>query len=249
MESETTTRVPEKARRLDQLLASCGYCSRREARAWLRRGGVTVDGVVERAPDRRVFPSAVRVEGEPVDHPDGIVVVLHKTAGTVCTHDEGEGETVFARLPERWRHRHPPLVAAGRLDKDATGLLVLTDHGDLVHAWTSPRRHVAKEYVVLLDRDVRQEWVAAFAGGLSIGDDRPCLPARLEGVGNRHARVELHEGRHHQVKRMFAVVGAMVLGLHRVRFGPFTLEGLEPGSWRVATWDGSTPMAAVPGDR
>ena len=90
-----------RPRRLDQLLASCGYCSRREARGWLRRGGVTVDGVVERSPERRVVPAAVRVEGEPIDHPDGLVVVMNKAAGTVCTHEEGEGETVFARLPER----------------------------------------------------------------------------------------------------------------------------------------------------
>lgn len=192
-----------------------------------------MDGIVERAPERRVMPSTVLVQGEPVDHPDGIVVLLHKVAGTTCTHDDGEGETVFARLPERWRHRHPPLVSAGRLDRDATGLLVLTDLGDWVHAWTSPRRHVAKEYRVVLDREVREEWVGLFAGGLSIGDDRPCLPARLEGVGTREARVELHEGRHHQVKRMFAAVGAMVMGLHRTRFGPFELGELGPGAWRV----------------
>lgn len=246
METPTPPRPAERPRRLDQLLASCGYCSRREARGWLRRGGVTVDGVVERAPDRRVIPSAVLVEGEPVDHPDGLVVLLHKTAGTLCTHDDGEGETVFARLPERWRHRHPPVVAAGRLDKDATGLLVLTDQGDLVHGWTSPRRHVAKGYVATLDREVREEWVALFAGGLSIGDERPCLPARLEGVGSREARVELHEGRHHQVKRMFAAVGAMVLGLHRTRFGPFELGDLRSGEWRVVDgpWAGSGERGA-----
>lgn len=235
--------VPQRPRRLDQLLASCGYCSRREARGWLRRGGVTVDGVVERAPERRVLPASVRVEGEPLDHPDGIVVVLNKLAGTVCTMDDAEGETVFARLPERWRHRHPAMVTAGRLDKDATGVLVLTDQGDLVHAWTSPRRHVAKEYVATLDREVREEWVGMFASGLPIGDQRPCLPAHLGGVGTREARLEIHEGRHHQVKRMFAAVGAMVLGLHRTRFGPFDASGLGPGEWRVVEggWTVETP--------
>ena len=222
-----------RPRRLDQLLASCGYCSRREARGWLRRGGVTVDGVVERSPERRVVPAAVRVEGEPIDHPDGLVVVMNKAAGTVCTHEEGEGETVFARLPERWRHRHPPLVTAGRLDKDATGALVLTDDGDLVHAWTSPRRHVEKEYVATLDREVREDWVGKFQEGVMIGDARPCLPAQLAGVGSREARLVIHEGRHHQVKRMFAAVGAMVTGLHRVRFGPFDVAGLAPGEWRA----------------
>ena len=231
---DAPTTQAQRPRRLDQLLASCGYCSRREARGWLRRGGVTVDGVVERAPERRVVPRSVLVEGEPLDHPDGLVVVLNKVAGTVCTREEGEGETVFARLPERWLHRHPPLVTAGRLDKDATGVLVLTGDGDQVHAWTSPRRHVDKEYVVTLDREVREDWVGKFAEGLMIGDERPCLPARLEGVGTREARLEIREGRHHQVKRMFAVVGAMVLRLHRVRFGPFDVTGLAPGEWRVA---------------
>ena len=230
---DARTSMDRRPRRLDQLLASCGYCSRREARGWLRRGGVTVDGEVERSPERRVIPGTVRVEGEPLDHPDGLVVVMNKLPGTVCTREEGEGETVFARLPERWLRRHPPLVTAGRLDRDATGLLVLTDDGDKVHAWTSPRRHVAKEYVVMLDREVRAEWAGKFAEGIPIGDERPCLPARLEGEGGREARLEIHEGRHHQVKRMFAAVGARVLGLHRVRFGPFVVGELAPGAWRV----------------
>ena len=225
----------ERPRRLDQLVASCGYCSRREARGWLRRAGVTVDGVPEISPDRHVLPSQVRIAGEPVDHPDGLVVMLHKVAGTVCTQADGEGETVYAVLPERWRRRNPALSAAGRLDKDASGLLLLTDQGDLIHEWTSPRRAAAKVYHVTLDRPVDPSWIPVFAGGtLSIGEDgRTCLPAQLTVLGGHEAQLELHEGRFHQVKRMFAVLGALVIRLHRVRFGPFELGDLGPGQWRV----------------
>lgn len=182
-----------------------------------------------------MLPSQVRIAGEPVDHPDGLVVMLHKVAGTVCTQADGEGETVYAVLPERWRRRNPALSAAGRLDKDASGLLLLTDQGDLIHEWTSPRRAAAKVYHVTLDRPVDPSWIPVFAGGtLSIGEDgRTCLPAQLTVLGGHEAQLELHEGRFHQVKRMFAVLGALVIRLHRVRFGPFELGDLGPGQWRV----------------
>lgn len=224
-----------RLRRIDQLLSSCGYCSRREAKGWVKQGLVTVDGVTATSPDEKVDPARMQVEGEPLDHPDGLLVLFHKPVGSICTHEDEEGPTIYSLLPERWRHRNPPVSSVGRLDKDASGLLVLTDDGALVQKWTAPRHHVPKLYEVTLDRDPQLEWVAVFASGtfLMPGESKPCAPARLELVGPKTARLELTEGRFHQVKRMFAGLGAVVQTLHRPRFGPFELGTLAPGQWRV----------------
>ena len=98
-------------RRLDQLLASLGYCSRREARAWVRAGRVTVRGRVAEDFGEKIFPAEVRIDGEPPDHPGGLLILLHKPAGLVCSHDAREGPSVYALLPERWRQRHPPVTS------------------------------------------------------------------------------------------------------------------------------------------
>jgi 16S rRNA pseudouridine516 synthase len=220
--------------RLDQLLSRCGYCSRREARAWLRAGRVTVDGVTARSPDEKVSPDAVRVDGEPLDAPDGLLVLLHKPAGLVCSHDPAEGPSVYDLLPARWRTRNPAVTTVGRLDKDTTGVLLVTDRGEWVHRWTSPRLHVEKVYEATLDREPDPDLVGLFASGtLRLdGEKAPCEPARLELRGGPEITLTLTEGRYHQVKRMFASQGLQVVRLHRARFGTFTVEGLAPGEWR-----------------
>lgn len=234
--------VTERPRRLDQLLSSCGYCSRRECRGWLRRHAVTVAGQPVRTPELKVLASTVVVDGEPLDHPDGMVVLFHKPVGVVCSHDAREGPSIYELLPARWQERNPAVNSVGRLDKDASGLLVLTDVGHLVQYWTSPRHHVPKLYEVELDREADPAWVELFASGtmLLAGEDKPCAPAVLELAGGNRVRLELTEGRFHQVKRMFAGVGALVAGLHRTRFGPFELGDLEPGKWKVVGDGGMT---------
>jgi 16S rRNA pseudouridine516 synthase len=221
--------------RIDQLLSRCGYCSRAEARRWIAAGRLRVNGVPAVGPDQKADPHSVRVDGEPLDHPDGLTLLLHKPAGCVCSHDVSEGPTVYDGLPERWRRRHPPLTSVGRLDRDTTGALVLTDDGALVHRWTSPRHHVVKCYEVTLDGAIGPGLMERFAAGTMKldGETRPCRPARLEITGPREARLELVEGRYHQVKRMFASVGLQVLRLHRSRFGSLEVAGLMPGEWRV----------------
>lgn len=221
--------------RIDQILSRHGYCSRGESRGWLKAGRVTVDGVRAKAHDVRVEIASVRVDGEPVERPEGILCVLHKPAGFVCSRDEREGANVFSLVPERWSRRNPPVMTVGRLDKDTTGVLVVTDEGTLVQRWTSPRHKVPKVYEVVLDRDPAPELAALFASGtLRLnGEDDPCLPARLEITGPCTARLELVEGRFHQVKRMFLSQGLEVLSLHRSRFGDFDLTGLAPGEWRL----------------
>ena len=131
-------------RRLDQLLANLGYCSRREARAWIEASHVTVGGAVAEDYGQKARPADVRVDGEPLDNPDGLLLLVHKPAGLVCSHDEREGPNVYSLLPPRWRQRNPQVTSIGRLDKDTTGLLLLTDQTALVHRLTSPKTQGAQ---------------------------------------------------------------------------------------------------------
>lgn len=227
--------IPEKPRRLDQLLSRYGYCSRSEARAWLRAGRVTVRGVAARETDDKALPSDLLIDGEPVEAPGGLLALFHKPAGCVCSHDEREGQTIYDLLPPRWPRRNPPVTSIGRLDRDTTGVLLLTDDGALVQRWTSPRHKVPKVYEAAVDADLRSEFVALFASGRLLLEDegKPCLPAKLEILSPREARLELIEGRYHQVKRMFASQGCNVTRLHRSRFGDFDVSGLAPGQWRL----------------
>lgn len=221
-------------RRLDQLLANLGYCSRSEARDWVKAGRVTVDGEPARDVSRKVAAGGVRIDGEPPDHPDGLLVLLHKPVGLVCSHDPREGPAVYSLLPERWLRRNPVVTTVGRLDKETSGALLVTDLPDVVHRLTSPRHKVPKVYRATVDRDLPAGLVALFAAGtLRLeGEDKPCAPAELEIIGAREARLTLTEGRYHQVRRMFAAAGATVLTLHRESFGPLDLGGMEPGTWR-----------------
>ena len=221
--------------RLDALLSRYGYCSRSEARAWLKAGRVTANGKTLVSHSDKAVPGSVLVDGEPVDFPDGLLVLLHKPADYVCSHDPGEGPSVYDLLPPRWLERNPVVTTIGRLDKDATGVLLLTDDGELVHRWTSPKHKVAKLYEVTVDSDLPEGIAELFAGGelMLEGEDKPCLPAKCTVLGPREATLELTEGRYHQVKRMFASQGCTVTRLHRSRFGDITLDGLAPGEWRA----------------
>ena len=221
-------------RRLDQLLANLGYCSRSEARDWVKACRVTVDGEPARDVSRKVAAAGVRIDGEPPDHAEGLLVLLHKPVGLVCSHDPREGPAVYSLLPERWLRRNPVVTTVGRLDKETSGALLVTDLPDLVHRLTSPRHKVPKVYRAAVDRDLPPGLAALFAAGtLRLeGEEKPCAPAELEIIGAREARLTLTEGRYHQVRRMFAAAGATVLTLHRESFGPLDLGGLAPGAWR-----------------
>ncbi len=224
-----------KLSRLDQILSRYGYCSRSEARAWVKSGRVLVHGVPAKSFSDKVLPSSLLIEGQPIDQPDGILALLHKPAGYVCTHEGREGPTIYELLPEQWMQRNPSVTSIGRLDKDTTGLILVTDIGDLVHRWTSPKHKVPKVYEVTVDADLPPGLGELFASGTLLleDEDKPCLPAQLEVLGPREATLEIVEGRYHQVKRMFASQGCNVTRLHRSRFGELTLEGLAPAQWRL----------------
>ncbi len=167
--------------------------------------------------------------------------MLHKPAGLVCSREEREGPNVYSLLPERWSRRNPPITSVGRLDKETTGLLLITDQGELVQRWTSPRHKVTKRYEVVTDRELEPGLVPLLASGsLRLPDEsEPCLPAALEITGACSAHLDLVEGRYHQVRRMFASQGFRVVALHRSRFGQLDLGGLPPGQWR------EVPAAAI----
>ena len=226
-------------RRLDQLLANLGYCSRREARAWVAAGRVTVRGQVADDFGAKVAESDVLIDGQPPDHPDGLLLVLHKPLGLVCSHDAREGPRVYDLLPPRWLARNPAVTSVGRLDKDTSGLLLLTDQTALVHRLTSPKHKVEKIYRATVDRDFAPGLVEHFAAGtLQLdGEKESCAPAALKILSPREAELTLTEGQYHQVRRMFAATGATVLTLHRPQFGPLTLGDLAPGQWRELPLD------------
>lgn len=221
-------------RRLDQLLSNLGYCTRREARAWIADGRITVRGATADDVAQKALPAEVRVDGEPLDHPEGLLLLLHKPAGLVCSHDAREGASVYSLLPERWRQRNPVVTSVGRLDKETSGVLLLTDQSPLVHRLTSPRHKVPKVYRATVDRDLTPELVPLFAAGtlLLAGEKEACAPATLRIVSARDAELTLTEGRYHQVRRMFSACGITVLTLHRERFGSLELGDLAAGKWR-----------------
>ena len=221
-------------RRLDQLLANLGYCSRREARDWLDAGRITVRGLPTKDPSVKALATDVQVDGEPLDSPNGLLLMLHKPVGLVCSHDEREGPNIYSLLPPRWRRRNPQVTSIGRLDKETSGLLLLTDQTALVHRLTAPKHKVPKTYRATFARELPTSLVPLFASGtLLLTDEKdPCLPAELRILNSTTAELVLTEGRYHQVRRMFASQGFEVLTLHRSHFGHLDLGELPSGQWR-----------------
>lgn len=222
-------------RRLDQLLSSLGYCSRREAEKVVKEGRICIAGVPATRADQRANPREVTLDGKPLEAPEGLLALLHKPTGYVCTHADGEGPTIYELLPAQWLSRNPPVTSVGRLDKDTSGVLLITDIGPLVQRYTSPRAEVDKVYEVTVDRDLDPRLIETFASGTVMlrGENKPCLPAKLEITGTRTASLTISEGRYHQVRRMFASQGWHVEALHRSRFGEHQLGDLAAGEWRL----------------
>lgn len=220
--------------RLLRLLSNLGYGSRKQVRALFREGRVTDDTGRVLKIDDACEHALVRVDGERLDPPQGMVIALHKPVGYTCSHDD-HGPLVHDLLPERYRFRRPVVSSVGRLDRDTSGLLLLTDDGVLLHRIISPRHHVAKVYLATLDADLRGDEAARFeAGDLALKHEKaPLRPARFQALDARTARVVLTEGRYHQVRRMFAACGHHVVALHRASIGALDLEELDlaPGAW------------------
>lgn len=219
---------------LVKLIGNLGYGSRKEVTAMFRAGRVTDGAGDVLYADDRVEHADLRLDGEPLDPPAGLLVLLHKPTGYTCSTSD-PGRVIYDLLPPRFRRRNPALSPVGRLDRDTSGLLLLTDDGALSHRITSPKSHLPKCYEATLAADLSGNEVKIFASGsLQLeSDDSPLAPALLEIVAPRCARLTLVEGRYHQVRRMFAAVGNHVLALQRISVGGLSLAELPPGQWRV----------------
>ena len=220
--------------KLVRLIANLGYGSRREVMQLFAEGRVT-DAAGERLyVDDKVEHAQVRLDGEPLDPPTGLVLLMHKPLGATCSRKDA-GKLVYDLLPPRWRRRDPALSTVGRLDRDTSGVLLLTDDGALLHRIISPKANVAKVYEATLARDLRGDEAAAFASGTLMleSETTPLAPAQLHVLEPRRARLVVTEGRYHQVRRMFAAMGNHVEALERVAIGRLTLDGLAPGQWRL----------------
>lgn len=220
--------------KLLRLVANLGYGSRKQVMQLFRDGRVTdAAGDVLYSDDVR-DAADVRIDGEPLDPAPGFALMLHKPVGTTCS-TKGPGRLVYDLLPPRFRLRDPVVSTVGRLDRDTSGLLLMTDDGGLLHRIISPRASVPKVYEATLAQDLRGDEAAVFASGelMLESETTPLAPAALEVLGPRQARLVLTEGRYHQVRRMFAAVGNHVEALHRPRVGGLALDELPAGQWRM----------------
>lgn len=222
--------------RLVRLIANLGYGSQRDVKILIRDGRLTLADGTALSEQSKAAHDDIRLDGEKLDPPPGMVLMLNKPEGYTCSTSD-PGRIVYELLPSRFMRRNPIVAPVGRLDRDTTGLLLLTDDGPLLHRLTSPKHHVPKTYEVTLAQPLNGTEAALFASGTLIlrSETTPLLPAALEVTGTHTARLTITEGRYHQVKRMFAATGNHVEKLHRAGIGGLLLGNLPPGQWRPLT--------------
>lgn len=214
-------------------LANLGYGSRKEMMALIRNGRITDAAGNDLDFDTTIAHKKLRYDGKPLDPDASAVVMLNKPLGFTCS-TKDPGRIVYDILPMRFRFRKPPVSPIGRLDRDTTGLLLFTADGAFLHRVISPKSNVPKIYEATLARPLTGEEAAIFASGTLMleSETKPLLPAELVVTGDKTARLTLHEGRYHQVRRMFAALGNHVDALHRAAIGDLTLGDLPEGEWR-----------------
>ena len=217
-------------------ISNLGYGSRKEVTAMFREGRITdAAGEVLYADDVTTHDN-IRFDDEPLDPPSGMLLILHKPAGYTCS-TKDKGRLVYDLLPDRYRIRKPVLAPIGRLDKETTGLLLMTDDGDLLHRIISPKNKLPKVYEADLASPLRGDEVAFFASGEMMleSENTPLAPAILEPVSETKVRLTIVEGRYHQIRRMFAAVGNHVEHLHRCEVGGLDLGTLQAGEFELVS--------------
>ena len=234
--------------RLDKLLSQSGELSRSESASLIRSGCVTVNGAVRGDPASKVDTDTetVCLRGQTVSDTPFRYIMLYKPAGVLTAARDSRAATVMDLLPEAFRKRD--VLPVGRLDKDTTGLLLITNDGVLAHQLLSPARHVWKEYLAVVNGPLLQADADAFAAGLTLSDFT-AMPAELQILESTpdeaKALVRVREGKFHQVKRMFHAQGREVLQLHRQTFGPLRLTLTTPGEWRSLTGEEIAALRAA----
>lgn len=220
-------------KRVDAHLSSLGYCSRSEAKKFLSKNLVYIDGIRVFDVRQKAYHNDITVNDEVLDA-ESLLILMNKPSGVICSHNDA-GALIYSLLPLRWQRRNPKISTIGRLDIDTTGAILLTDDGALNHKLTSPKSDVLKVYEATLAQPLRGDEAEIFASGelLLNGEKKPLLSAKMEVLSPLHVRVEIYEGRYHQVKRMFGAVGNRVVALHRVSFGDFSVENLKPSEYKI----------------
>lgn len=223
--------------RLDKFLCEMGIGTRSEVKNHLKKGLVTVNGEIIKKPETKIYENkdVICYQGQALVYEAVQYFLLNKPAGCVTATKDNLSDTVMSFLPE---NRREDLFPVGRLDKDTEGLLLITNDGQLAHELLSPRKHVDKTYFAVIDGEVKTEHISRFAEGLDIGDEKPTLPAELKILKTgttSEIELTIHEGRFHQVKRMFEAVGTKVIYLKRISMGTLTLGDLQPGEVRTLT--------------
>ena len=234
--------------RLDKLISDCGAATRKEAASAVRAGQATVNGNVVREPDRKVDPGldTVVFRGIPLVYRRFVYVMLNKPTGYVSATDDRSLPYVLELLPPEYRKRG--LFPVGRLDRDTTGLLVMTDDGQTAHRALSPRRHVTKVYSFTCIAPLPPDAERAFSDGMTLGDE-VCKPAILVSAADRlSGTVTLTEGKYHQIKRMFERLGNKITTLKRETFAGIALDPtLAPGEWRELTNEETETLLSAAG--
>ena len=222
--------------RLDKVLSNFGYGTRREIRQLVKDGAVKVGGVVARDGGMHIDPSSdvIEINGEILVYREFIYIMMNKPTGVISATSDNKLKTVIDILPEKFKGFD--LFPAGRLDIDTEGLLLLTNDGRLAHNMLSPRKHVPKRYYALVEGCVAEEDAKRFEEGVVLDDGYKTMQAELDIIkSGQHSEIELvlHEGKFHQVKRMFEAVGKKVTYLKRIEMGGLSLdESLIPGDCR-----------------
>ena len=229
----------ERMMRLDKYLCETGFGTRSQVKDLLKKGQVMVNGEVVKKPELKINETTDQIlcQGKKASYQKNIYLMLHKPAGVVSATEDNREKTVLDLV--RPEDRKNGLFPVGRLDKDTEGLLLLTDDGELAHRLLSPKKHVDKTYYAKIDGQVTEEHVKQFREGLDIGDEKKTLPAVLTILLSgpvSEIEVTIHEGRFHQIKRMFEAVGCKVTYLKRLSMGSLVLdETLPPEEYRPLT--------------
>lgn len=223
-----------KEYRLDKILADSGLTTRKEARMLIKSGRVSINGEIAKKPELKANPDIdeVRLDDRPVGNKT-VYIMLNKPDGVVSATEDSEHKTVLDLLPKEIRRKG--VYPVGRLDKDTTGLMILTNDGKFCHNIISPKSNVDKVYEAYVEGSIDDGDIAAFRDGLELRDGSICLPATLfvDKNDKSHAEITISEGKYHQVKRMFASRGKRVTFLKRISIGNLKLdESLEPGKFR-----------------
>ena len=225
--------------RLDKYLCETGFGTRSQVKDLLKKGQVMVNGEVVKKPELKINETTDQIlcQGKKASYQKNIYLMLHKPAGVVSATEDNREKTVLDLV--RPEDRKNSLFPVGRLDKDTEGLMLLTDDGELAHRLLSPKKHVDKTYYAKIDGQVTEEHVKQFREGLDIGDEKKTLPAVLTILLSgpvSEIEVTIHEGRFHQIKRMFEAVGCKVTYLKRLSMGSLVLdETLPPEEYRPLT--------------